>query len=467
MRSKLNALLWLLVLLWFGYTVWVSTNEQGHPWLSADAGFQWMMGHAFVQGETAQLYTVSAGERWLQEGYAGNDLEQMTQKLFRKGKEKKAVRDNIDGPLYPPTACFVFSWQGCFAPRTAHTLAVLLQLLFTVLTACLIPGITGSRIRAGEAALFLCLFPHHFPGMMLGQYHPFSLLLFTAGWWCLTRQCPWLAGVVWGLFIYKPVVLLALLLVPLSLLNWRLLAGMIISSLVLILATLPFTQGIEPWKRWLTVGQRASAIYELDRRWIWMSRDLSGLPRRAMWRPAELATQVKYCVDADVTSPDFTAVNLETTATGRVQSPRWVSFVGWGLLGFVGLTTLWVMWRQEEEIPLDGVAVAFLLLGVCFSIFHFMHYDLILMALPMLLLVSQWKQLAPPMKWMLGMVLGVLLLVTINFHRVSHYSLLTIPWETLALLILWLFLAIVLAFPWLSSRFCYLATPTSTLPSAG
>jgi len=444
MRTRvLHALAWLLVLAWSFHAYRIAGSEEHHEWVTSDVGWQWMLGRALIDGELSQCYTVEAGRRWLSEGYAGQELEQMTTQLFRKGREKQPVKDGIDGPLYPPTAAFFFSIYGMVSPRQAHSVGVLAGLLFTYLTAFLIQSITRGRLPAGFAALVLCFFPHHFPGLLLGQNHAMTLLFITLGWWLLGRGKPYVAGLVWGLLIYKPVVLLALVLVPVSLLQLRLFLGMATSSLILFLATLPFTQGLEPWKRWVIVGQRASVTYELDRRWIWLSRDLAGLPRRDMWNTDSFSREWRYWWTGDIAEPDGARTILEQNREGHARSPAIVKYVDWGLLAGVALITSLIMWRRDNETIPEGVPAAFLLMGTFFCVFHFMHYDLTLFALPICLLLGELGRLNWPRRSVILIAFAGLLYCTLNFHRKGVYSLLAIPWEVFILLAVWGWLAII------------------------
>ncbi|MFT3878754.1 MAG: glycosyltransferase family 87 protein [Gemmatales bacterium] len=370
----------------------------------------------------------------------------MTNQLFRKGREKELVRDGIDGPLYPPTAALFFGFYGILSPRQAHAVGVLFGLLCTYLTAYLLQLVTRGKLPADFAALVILFFPHHFPGLLLGQNHAFTLLLLTLGWWLLGRGQSFLAGLVWGLFIYKPVFLLALALIPLSLLNLRLFLGMAAIALILFLATLPLTQGLEPWKRWIVVGQRASVIYELDRRWIWLSRDLSGMPRRAMWDPESFLREWGYWWKGEIAEPDGARTILEQDQQGRVKSPNIVRYLSWALPVTIALLTMLIVWRRDEETVPGGIPAAFLWMGTCWSVFHFMHYDLTMFSLPMCLLLGELGRLTRTQRTVILVALAALLGCTINFHRMGVYSLLAIPWESIILLGMWIWLAVLSLF---------------------
>jgi hypothetical protein len=449
-RRWLNVILWLAALGWLAVLFVRATDEKQQLWRSADVAWQWMMGHALVHGELHDLYTVAAGERWLAQGYAPGEVPEMVRKLLRKGREQQPMPDGIDGPLYPPTASFVVAWQGLVTARQAHQLSIIFQGGCTLLAAWILSLLLQGRLTSGEVLTLLCLLPHHYAGMTLGQNHPFSLLLLVLGWWNLQRGRPLVAGLVWGGFIYKPVILAVLFLVPVVQRQWRLPAGMVVTAIVLCLATVPFTGGLKPWERWVTVGQRASIIYELDRRWIWMSRDVSGLPRRAMWTPEEWQTQWHLAWQADPASPQFMATNLETLPSGRVQTTEKARLLGWVMLCIILCVGCYFCWKTDSVVrdPL-------LLLTLCLAIPRFMFYDLFLVALPMLLLVGRWSQLRGWLQVAVGLVVAVLLASVVNFLRAPSFALQTVPFELLALLLCWCCLVVAQAFPWLSQPFWY------------
>nr|HMP17911.1 glycosyltransferase family 87 protein [Gemmatales bacterium] len=257
MRSRLvNLVCWLIWLVGAGLLAWHATRPEMQHWVGSDMGWQWLLGRSLVRGQLDQQYTVAAGERWLAEGYDGKFLEQMIQTLFRKGRERLPNPDGIDGPLYPPVAAFFFAPYGWLSPSQAHALAVVTGLAASAGAALLLSSLLKVWHLSGLVALALFCFPHHYSGILIGQNHCCTFFLITLGWWLNRHERPFLGGIVWGLLVYKPVFLVALLLIPIALLRWRLLLGMLSSACVLVLLSLPFTGGLEPWKRWLTVGQR-------------------------------------------------------------------------------------------------------------------------------------------------------------------------------------------------------------------
>ncbi|HMP61383.1 MAG TPA: glycosyltransferase family 87 protein [Gemmatales bacterium] len=220
----------------------------------------------------------------------------------------KLIDPIIEGPLYPPTAGLIYMPIGMMSPKAAHAVVNVLYLQMAVLCGWLLTVITRRRLVWAEGTLLVLAFPNTYQAILLGQNSVLSLTILLGGWALFVRQRPILAGLVWGLFAYKPVFAVALLLVPIALLQLRLLAGMVMGGGLFVLLTLPFTgiDGLErfwrgrtdptyenahelnPWERWLVVGQHATMMYAYDRNWIWMSRDLRGLARRKMWSGEDL-----------------------------------------------------------------------------------------------------------------------------------------------------------------------------------
>src|SRR5207253_4623986 len=63
---------------------------------------------------------------------------------------------------------------------------------------------------------------------------------------------------------------------------------------------------------------------------------------------------------------------------------------GWGLLaGVIGVTAGLAILRRRQVREATGPSAAFLLLGAWLCCFHFMYYDVLLAALPVLLLFAE------------------------------------------------------------------------------
>ena len=128
------------------------------------------------------------------------------------------------------------------------------------------------------------------------------------GWALASRGYNVAAGIVWGLFAFKPVWAAAFFLVPLLMRRWRFCLAMVLTGAVLGALTLPFV-GLQSWFDWLQVGSDASELYKVNKNWIHLSRDLQGLPR---------------CMFMDFEKPE-----------ARRATPPLINALAWGLWGAV------------------------------------------------------------------------------------------------------------------------------------
>jgi hypothetical protein len=236
--------------------------------------------------------------------------------------------------------------------------------------------------------------------MSLGQNAAFSLTLLAWGWLLAKEGYNCSAGVLWGILVYKPVWLLAFFPVPILCRRRAMAAAMAASSLILVLLTLPFV-GTQSWINWLHLAPEAFATYSHDPTWIGNSRDLLSLPRQ--W----------------------------SLAAGSTWTDSTMTVLGWSLLGTVILTTFSIALRRPKSLAdptADGSC--FVLLAACLSSIHFMHYDILLAALPVLILSSR-----PQYRWprVLHALLAACLLL-----RTGTSGWPGMAWETIALLLLWI-----------------------------
>jgi hypothetical protein len=115
---------------------------------------------------------------------------------------------------------------------------------------------------------------------------------------------------------------------------------------------------------------------------------------------------------------------------------------GWCLLGTVAGGTILGGWAAARAAPrLPGGAVAtgsraiFLLTGGLLSVFHFMHYDMVAFALPVLIALAELP------RWGWGrramMIVWTALLAACGYSYVYGDAILHIPWETFLFLFLW------------------------------
>ena len=386
----------------------------------------------------------------------------------------------VEGPLYPPTAGLIFLPLGFLSPTTAHHVVTLFYVLSVIPSGFFISRSTKKRLGWGEAALLILCFPNFLQVILLGQNSLLTLLLTTAGWYCYSRKKPFLAGLIWSLLAYKPVFAVGLLVVPLALPSWRMVLGMVAGGILFVASTLPFvgvggldrlvthnpiaqkvfghaapqaapgkpTSGpfdlidhqnwprTNAWERWFIVGKHAAAMYMTDRNWIWMSRDLTGLPFRRIWKkplPADGKQQSEPNAGADdpwddwriqmhylyhryfkgvdtynaygadglprdgyATTDEFERDHLQ--AVNYDDGSHSLERTSLLLIGSVAGLTLLAGWLGRLTAELRGFAPdsvfevdrqALLLTGGLLSVYHFMHYDVTLFSLPAALCLSQ------------------------------------------------------------------------------
>lgn len=544
-RSGFNGLCWLLTLCVAAKTVEFAWQCRGH--VTCDFAGQWLIGRMVGQGRGYELYLVSPQREVLAQGYQGQELEWMYRDLLLKGMWNS--RDNstlpkseIEGPLYPPIWGLFTQLWAWLPPEPAHRIVVLIYALLAFAAAWCVRVATDGKLRMGEAALAIWLFPNCYHGLVLGQNSLLTVFLLAAGWALLRRQRPWAAGLVWGMLAYKPVFFAALFWLPWVLMNWRMGLGMALSGSALVLITIPFLlppisqndskqdnisyprnilrrlvywdaqaggwrialtrerlgQAWAVWQRWWQVGRRAADIYDRDENWVWMSRDLYALPRRPVWDWASLHAHWLYGWGHDywpdfrdpqgqplptwrwerpddpnnpggvlIVRKDGSILRLQQTNTERLgnyfglQLPA--TIVSRFLLMSVVVLTGGILvglpwWRRCKQLaPLDwfdSPAGAFLMTGGLLSCFHFMHYDLHPLVLPMLILMLacfrphwwEWEseRTWPRIPWLIGRAAGVFSVALIAaLWLACYYNLafqrgpVRFPFETIVALTQW------------------------------
>src|SRR5439155_25929114 len=196
-----------------------------------------------------------------------------------------------------------------------------------------------------------------------------SLAILAVGWYFVARGRELTGGAVWGLLAYKPVWAAAFVLVPLLTRRWRMLAGMLGAGVLFGLATLPLV-GVKGWLDWLRIGREAAHAYNVLENWIFLGRDLLGIPRRWL---------------------------LEFKAEEAVADRPVAAVVGWGLwLAVVGATAAVALARRREVRQADGYGAAFVGIGAWVSCLHFIYYDVTLAALSVALLLTDPRRFLRP-----------------------------------------------------------------------
>lgn len=408
-----NVIAWIVAIgLAIGYPQY-AWYCNGHT--ACDFAGQWLMGRMFATNNAHNLYLVADERPILHSGYSGKTRDDLDWQLLGKGHDDPA-KVIVEGPLYPPTAGLLFWPLAALPPQPAFAVVSVLYVQLAFLVGWFIRLITRGRVRAGEGALLTLVFPNIAVAIVLGQNSMLTLAILTAGWLLMTRGWHFWGGVAWALLAYKPVFAVAAALVPLLLLRWRMLLGMAAGAAAYVVATLPFLlppeerylwswdehqqkwvwvmngarleKALEPWWRWREVGAHAAWMYTYDRNWVWMSRDLTGLPRRAMWDWENLRIQLRYVLGIDEWSSDV----MQNVHNGEELKHLCLGLpiAAGAFTVLVSAGAAWWIWRRGRsptaavELPRD----AFVLFGALFTTYHFMHYDLAVFALPTVLLID-------------------------------------------------------------------------------
>jgi hypothetical protein len=401
---------------------WVSFDEAerrdgnwGHA--SIDFGGQWVMGRMIVEGRGRHLYNRTYIRSIVEAGYppggenpkiertdaesllswlsgrdepglvasflaplAGQDplgeaaLLAYGSELWTPERLQDVVEPHLGGALYPPIHALLFAPLATLPPRTAYRVWQAINLVLLFVCSGLVHRLTEGRVWWQVALVFLVMFPGFVGCINLGQNSMLSLTLVLLGWLQLMRGRPVWAGLCCGLLAFKPVWAVSFFLVPVLTGRWRMALSMALTGLVQIGLTLPVV-GWRTWLEWLQVGRIAAADYAIQENWIFLSRDLLGIPRRWLLTFESLI------------------------ATHREEQPL-PTALGWGLWTVVFAGTLLVVWlRRRRMRELTGPAPAFVLLGCFFSCYHFMYYDFILGGLPVLLLFTEPRRYFQVMFW--------------------------------------------------------------------
>jgi len=381
-------------------------GNSGHT--AIDFGGQWIMGRMLVNGEGAFLYERNHIRTQMEEDYP-RALEEPNQQTHDvdsvmgsfMGPDNKAAppifascllplaADDglgaallaavgmehcwqpsqmaeaaklIRGPLYPPINAFVYFPLGLFPPQDAYRIMQGALLGFALLAAWGVRRLSRGRIWVPVAVALIIAYPGFSGAQVLAQNSALTLTLLIWGWVLVVEGRPGWAGVVWGLLAFKPVWALAFFLVPLLTRRWRMCVAMAATALALIVLTLPWV-GTEAWHNWWQVGHAGAAEYNVDSNWIFLSRDLLGIPRRFM-------------LDFDKSYPERDLLEA--------------ALAGWAMLIFVLEVTATLATLHGRDVRAStGPAPAFLLLGGWLCCYHFMYYDVLLSILPVLLLFTE------------------------------------------------------------------------------
>ncbi len=336
-----------------------------------DAGslMTWFMGQDDDEGDrvTGSLLTPLAAS----DPFGGAALLIAGHEEWTPKNLERAGKAHIGGPLYPPINAFFYAPLGLLDPRTGYRVNQLLCLGYAAIAGLGVSYMSRGRFWWPLATALIIVYPGFKGALHLGQNPPLTLLLLIWGWALVVRDRPILGGILWGFLAFKPVWALAFFLVPFLTMRWRMALAMASTGIGLAAATLPFV-GLHSWRQWLAVGKDASELYKTDTNWVFLSRDVFGIPRRLM---------------GDFVNP------------GGNHDPTGATECGYGLLlAIVVATALLATIRLgQARRATTGPIAAFVLLGAWLSCFHFMYYDILLTALPLFVLFAEPRRYLDPL----------------------------------------------------------------------
>jgi hypothetical protein len=370
------------------YGSWISLDDSdradgngGH--MNLDFSGQWLMGHLVARGYGMHLYDRGYQRTVLIEAFPDedgdprqkrNDVEDIMWAMMGNDDDAAdAARRgyHVGGPLYPPVNALFCVPLGMLPPRTGYRLYQVASTLLLFVVALGMGQLARGRVWVPVIMVALLLVPGPARSISLGQNAVFTLALLVWGWVLVAHGRPGWGGVVWGLLAYKPVWAMAFLLVPVLTRRWRMALTMLATGVALVAVTLPFV-GLHSWLDWLALGPEVTETYNTDENWIRCSRDLLGIPRRLLL--------------------DFNEPKAE-------RAKNWLAptLIGWGIWAVaLEITLLISCLRWRRLAPVDGPPAAFVMLGAWLCCFHFMHYDVFLAALPIMLLFTEPRRYLEP-----------------------------------------------------------------------
>jgi hypothetical protein len=344
-----------------GYQAWVNCRAPNRPdgndgHTSIDYGGQWMMGRLVVLGHGRDLYSRA---RHLEVARASYPVEREAPDAPEHDADRLVgyypgnPTDRVGGPLYPPVHAFYMAPLALISdPYRSYRVAQALMLGLVLVAGLGVRYATEGRWWWSAAAAYLLLFPGCRGAIDLAQNSPLSLALLAWGWGLIVRGRPGWGGVLWGLLAFKPVWAVSFLAALLLLRQWRAAVAMTATGAALVVLTLPAV-GVQAWFDWLHVGTLAADMYAVDRNWIFLSRDLFGIPRRML-----------------LDFRDGTAVADRPVA----------GYAGWALWLLVAGITAAVAWAGRRLGRQRGPLAGLVLLGAWLCTYRFMYYDALLAA---------------------------------------------------------------------------------------
>jgi hypothetical protein len=391
-------------------------GNYGH--CTIDFGGQWLMGAMLVQGHGPDLYNRNVqrevllaalpngdGERNKQDALelmgwlmgSGNDnhdaaltvascatlvgaTSSLDASIWLTAARPEWTQERFDnvnvprlgGPLYPPVNSFYMAPLALLPPRLAYRINQWLCIVWALVAGLGASYLSHGRFWSPLAATLVMVYPGYDGALHLAQNPPLTLAILVWGWALLVRGHAYLGGIVWGLLAFKPVWAAPFFLIAFITGRFRLCFSMMATGVLLAAATVPFV-GLHNWLGWLSIGREASAVYNTDENWVFLSRDLLGIPRRWL-------------------------LDFHLGYSERVEAAGLApALIGWTLwLAVLEVTLLLVALRWQQSRQLTGPVAAFLLLAAWMNCFHFMYYDALLTALAFFVLFAEPRRYLEP-----------------------------------------------------------------------
>ncbi|MGA8273040.1 MAG: glycosyltransferase family 87 protein [Candidatus Sulfotelmatobacter sp.] len=284
---------------------------------------------------------------WLALTHRGADLYKMQAQSDLAARRVPAAAGIRYLPLYPPQVSIFFAPFAQFSYPTALALWLILSALIYALC-CYAIWRVCPNLRNQKFTIFILAlaFPAFWHLIAWGQTSALALACFTLAFLALRARHDFLAGLALGCLIFKPQLGLAAAIIFLLTLNWKIIAGAILSaSTQLIGACLYYGPGpLHEWTRMLLNVPRVLPLLE---------------PRL------------------------YQTHSLRTFWTLLIPWP-WLSFVLYVTTALLVTALAVACWRSHISLPLRFSA---LLLATALLAPHLTVYDLVILA-PAFLLLS-------------------------------------------------------------------------------
>jgi hypothetical protein len=303
---------------------------------------------------------------------------------------------------YPPVMVVLYAPLGLLSPTAAARVLYVVSVALALVSAWAASQATAGRVGWMTAAAAVLYYPGLLYTLALGQNAVVTLALWSLGWLALVRGRDFVAGLCWGLLVYKVHWVVAVGWLPLYFGRWRALAG-IAASAGLLVGVATAWLGPEAWGRWLEQVRAISAAYQ-DPGFTELGKacDLRGIVSRYV--PGDLARPL-----------------------------------GWAVLALVGLTAVAVDWfgrRRRAAAGLDEPGAANLVFACGLVVPYLFYYDETVFLLPLLVLWSHRAALSRgQLGWLAVLTVGYYLALPVLQYTPGGWA--GPPWATLAVLGLW------------------------------